>query len=157
MSEAEQAQNASFTGTVAAFAAITMLFAALLSAYVVRRGISDDWANPKPDTAFYVSLIPGVMASVFAVRSRKRFHSVSVWITALAGLAFAGTQIAGWPSVQRNPSGDFILVFSAAVVVYAILASVATVSRPRSSVVAYHWHYLNAVWAFLLAFLSIWR
>ena len=42
-------RRASFTGLFVLLAASTMVFAAFTSAFVVRRGLSDDWASmPKP-------------------------------------------------------------------------------------------------------------
>src|SRR5437588_5373122 len=46
-------RRASFTGLFVLIAASTMVFAAFTSAFVVRRGLSDDWATmPKPQILF---------------------------------------------------------------------------------------------------------
>src|SRR5436305_2944272 len=46
-------RRASFTGLFVLLAASTMVFAAFTSAFVVRRGLSDDWATmPKPPILF---------------------------------------------------------------------------------------------------------
>src|SRR5207248_6781718 len=64
-------RRASFTGLFVLIAASTMVFAAFTSAFVVRRGLSDDWvAMPKPPILFVNTLV--LLASSFAVEWARR-------------------------------------------------------------------------------------
>src|SRR4051795_3854590 len=51
-------RRASFTGLFVLIAASTMVFAAFTSAFVVRRGLSEDWASmPKPPILFVNTIV----------------------------------------------------------------------------------------------------
>src|ERR671938_125126 len=64
-------RRASFTGLFVLLAASTMVFAAFTSAFVVRRGLSDDWASmPKPPILF-VNTVVLLVSSVVLDLSRK--------------------------------------------------------------------------------------
>src|SRR3989440_8736077 len=80
-------RRASFTGLYVLLAASTMVFAALTSALVVRRGLSDDWASMAKPGILWVNtavLLASSLALEMARRSlkagaRARFN---VWWTA---------------------------------------------------------------------------
>src|ERR1035438_4380536 len=64
-------RRASFTGLFVLLAASTMVFAALTSAFVVRRGLSDDWASmPKPAILWVNTAV--LLASSFALDFSRR-------------------------------------------------------------------------------------
>src|SRR5947199_9805800 len=64
-------RRASFTGLFVLLAASTMVFAAFTSAFVVRRGLSDDWTTmPKPPMLF-VNTIVLLASSVVLDFSRR--------------------------------------------------------------------------------------
>lgn len=56
VSEPDTACDPTATGLLALLAAITMLFAAFSSAYIVRRGISNDW-TPLPSALLWISVL----------------------------------------------------------------------------------------------------
>src|SRR5438270_4293817 len=59
-------RRASFTGLFVLLAASTMVFAALTSAFVVRRGLSDDWASMHKPPILWINTIV-LLASSFAL------------------------------------------------------------------------------------------
>src|SRR3954466_5153780 len=68
-------RRASFTGLFVLIAASTMVFAAFTSAFVVRRGMSDDWASlPKPPVLF-VNTAVLLVSSVVLDLSRRALKS----------------------------------------------------------------------------------
>ena len=152
------------SGLIAALSAITMLFAALTSAYVVRRGISTDWVRLPLPALLYASLAP--IAGTTAVLAVARHRS------SVAGFLFAGValgvlgcvlQIRAWRSIgDIGPATAFIHVISAAFLVF-VMAGVAGLLllnwRGRRSSISSHlfyWVYLCGLWAYLLIFLSFW-
>ncbi len=152
------------SGLIAALSAITMLFAALTSAYVVRRGISTDWVRLPLPALLYASLAP--IAGTTAVLAVARHRS------SVAGFLFAGValgvlgcvlQIWAWRSIgDIGPATAFIHVISAAFLVF-VMAGVAglllLIWRGRRSSISSHlfyWVYLCGLWAYLLIFLSFW-
>src|SRR5580698_11354319 len=76
-------RKASFTALFVLLAASTMVFAAFTSAFVVRKGLSDDWVSmPKPpilfiNTAVLLVSSAAIEAARRALRSgnRSRFNS----------------------------------------------------------------------------------
>src|SRR5215470_3229986 len=88
-------RRASFTGLFVLLAASTMVFAAFTSAFVVRRGLSEDWATmPKPSILF-VNTAVLLASSLFLDLSRRALKSgdrgkFNLWWTAatVLGIAF---------------------------------------------------------------------
>src|SRR5215469_1354500 len=64
-------RRASFTGLFVLLAASTMVFAAFTSAFVVRRGLSDDWATmPKPPILL-VNTVVLLLSSILLDQARR--------------------------------------------------------------------------------------
>src|SRR5437870_7706474 len=64
-------RRASFTGLYVLLAASSMVFAALTSALVVRRGLSDDWLSmPKPPILWVNTAV--LLASSFSLEMARR-------------------------------------------------------------------------------------
>src|SRR5579864_2615917 len=84
-------RRASFTGLFVLLAASTMVFAAFTSAFVVRRGLSDDWATmPKPPILF-VNTAVLLASSVFLDLSRRSLKAhdrskFNLWWSVATGL-----------------------------------------------------------------------
>jgi len=167
MSDATKGQRrAATTGMVAGFAATTMLFSALLSAYVVRRGVSDDWTRLNIPSPLYFSLVAGPAVSVLVDIARRRRTGSNAGLllcAAAVSLVFVGTHVHTWRELAHSgtASSDFLFVFSATIVLYAggavppLIAAGLRNRRPVST--AYYWHYLNVLWMLLLAFLHVVR
>src|SRR5690349_6669947 len=114
-------RRASFTGLFVLLAASTMVFAAFTSAFVVRRGLSDDWASmPKPPVLF-VNTAVLLLSSLFLDLSRKSLKAhdrskFNLWwsIATGLGIAFLLGQAFAWRQlkdlgffVSTNPSSSF--------------------------------------------------
>ncbi len=65
-------RRASLTGLFVLLAASTMVFAAFTSAFVVRRGLSDDWASMHKPPILWVNTAVLLASSLVLDRSRAR-------------------------------------------------------------------------------------
>src|SRR3954464_14232967 len=79
-------RRASFTGLFVLIAASAMVFAALTSAFVVRRGLSDDWASMHKPPILWVNTVLLLLSSLVLDRSRVALKSgdrskFNVWWT----------------------------------------------------------------------------
>src|SRR5215472_7123771 len=100
-------RRASFTGLFVLLAASTMVFAAFTSAFVVRRGLSDDWASmPKPPILLVNTVV--LLASSFVLdQSRRALKSgnrsgFNFWWTAATalGVLFLAGQAVAWMQLK---------------------------------------------------------
>ena len=134
-------------GLISVLAASTMLFAALMSAYLVRRGISDDWTSLSLPGTLYASVLLGVGVSI-AIGSRRR------WTASIAALLFAAMHLYSWRQLGwTGPAAAFFLVLDGIFVLHVIGGIIA---MGAGAAIAYYWLYLNALWIVLLIFWSIW-
>ncbi|MGH9632798.1 MAG: hypothetical protein ACRD7E_31225 [Bryobacteraceae bacterium] len=173
--KAEQDRRASLTGLVAVLTATTMLFAAFCSAYIVRRGITDDWTVLRLPGTLYLSVLPGVALSIAAEASRRYARRGQaarakplLWSAAALGAIFAAIHLYAWRELHRggaslsaSPAAAFFFVFDGVFVTYVLAGLAALLSAARqptagAALVSYYWLYLNALWIFLLAFLYLW-
>jgi cytochrome c oxidase subunit 3 len=165
-------------------AASTMVFASLSSAFVVRRGLSDDWATmPKPPILFVntVVLLASSLVLDLSRRSlkagdRSRFNLYWTAATALGVLFLAG-QAAAWLQlkaagvyVATNPSSSFFYVLTAAhafhllggvsallyVDVQAWRLRLGPAKRTAIDVTAIFWHFLDGLWVYLMILFYVW-
>ena len=97
-SQFEQTDRAATTGMVAALAATTMFFAAVASAYIVRRGISDDWVVLSLPAPVYFSVLPGMAVSIL-VEAARRKASRQVLMGAVAFVI--GAEMTRWRLAER--------------------------------------------------------
>lgn len=177
-------RRASFTGLFVLLAASTMVFAAFTSAFVVRRGLSDDWASiPKPPILF-VNTVVLLASSVVLDMSRRALKAhdrskFNLWWTVatalgilfLLGQAFAWRQLkaAGF-YVATNPSSSFFYVLTAshafhllggvAALVYvdvqALRLRLGPAKRTAIDVTAIFWHFLDGLWIYLMILFYVW-
>jgi cytochrome c oxidase subunit III len=177
-------RRASFTGLFVLLAASTMVFAAFTSAFVVRRGMSDDWTSlPKPPVLF-VNTIVLILSSVVLDLSRRalkagnrsRFNlwwtvATALGITFLLGQAYAWRQLndAGF-FVSTNPASSFFYVLTAShafhllggvaallyVDVQALRLRLGPAKRTAIDVTAIFWHFLDGLWVYLMVLLYVW-
>ena len=177
-------RRASFTGLFVLLAASTMVFAAFSSAFVVRRGLPDDWATmPKPPILFVntvvllaSSLVLDLSRRALKAGDRSRFN---LWWTAatalgvlfLAGQAIAWLQLkAAGVYVSTNPSSSFFYVLTAAhafhllggvsallyVDVQAWRLRLGPAKRTAIDVTAIFWHFLDGLWVYLMILFYVW-
>jgi cytochrome c oxidase subunit III len=177
-------RRASFTGLFVLLAASTMVFAAFTSAFVVRRGMSDDWTSlPKPPVLF-VNTVVLILSSVILDFSRRalkagdrsRFNlwwtiATALGITFLLGQAYAWRQLndAGY-FVSTNPASSFFYVLTAShafhllggvaallyVDVQALRLRLGPAKRTAIDVTAIFWHFLDGLWVYLMVLFYVW-
>jgi cytochrome c oxidase subunit III len=177
-------RRASFLGLFVLLAATTMVFAAFTSAFVVRRGMSNDWGTmPKPsilfvNTALLVvsSLVLDFSRRALKNRNRSRFNLWWTVATALGILFLVGQGIA-WQElrdagiyVASNPSSSFFYVLTAAHAVHllggvgalvwvdfeALRLRLGPAKRTAIDITAIFWHFLVGVWIFLMILFYVW-
>jgi cytochrome c oxidase subunit 3 len=177
-------RRASMTGLMVLLAAVVMFFAALSSAFIVRRGLSNDWvATQMPRLLWWntVALLASSAALETARRALKtgrREAFTRLWITGSAlGVLFLIGQYMAWLQLRSqgiymatNPSSSFFYVLTAAHAVHLIggVIALAYVSvqalrlrlgpgkRTVIDVSAVYWHFLDGLWVYLLVLLMVW-
>ncbi len=177
-------RRASMTGLLVLLAATTMVFAAFTSAYVVRRGMSDDWTPiPLP----YISFVnAGVLLASSAVlelgrRKLRSGHRTAFnrWWTAgtLLGIVFLLGQALAWRElraagiyVSSNPSSSFFYLLTAAHAIHLLGGITALVyvniqalrlrlgpgKRTAVDVSTIFWHFLDGLWIYLMVLFVVW-
>jgi cytochrome c oxidase subunit III len=177
-------RRAAFTGLLVLLAASTMVFAAFTSAFVVRRGLSEDWATmPKPPILFVNTAM--LLASSFildlsrrALKAGDRGKFNLWWTSATAlGILFLAGQALAWIQlkdagiyVASNPSSSFFYVLTAAhafhllggvaalvyVDVQALRLRLGPAKRTAIDVSAIFWHFLDGLWVYLMLLFYVW-
>jgi cytochrome c oxidase subunit III len=168
-------QGLGVTGVVIALAGILMFFMALVSAYVVRKGLGGlDWRPFEfPQILWLNTLV--LLGSSFTIMRSQRYLRVGDpkafqhwWIvTAILGLFFVGGQLVAWHQLvdarvylEENPASSFFYLFTAAhglhvlggIVALLVIAfrspRPAALAKPTEAVAIY-WHFMDAIWLFL--------
>lgn len=163
-----------------ALGSISMLFAALTSAYIFRES-SADWIAIRLPAALWVSTAAIAASSLtfeFARRALRRgYHALfSRWITLTAGLglSFLIFQIAAWRDlraqgvyVNTNPHSSFFYLLTSLHAIHlaggliALLVVTAAALRRRigfrkrnvTEVTAIYWHFMDALWIYIFVLL----
>ncbi len=177
-------RRASFTGLFVLLAASTMVFAAFTSAFVVRRGLSDDWASiPKPPILFVntavllaSSVILDMSRRALKAHDRSKFNLWWTIATAL-GILFLVGQAVAWQQLKglgffmaTNPSSSFFYVLTAShafhllggvlalvyVDVQALRLQLGPAKRTAIDVTAIFWHFLDGLWVYLMVLFYVW-
>jgi cytochrome c oxidase subunit 3 len=177
-------RRASLTGAYVLLAAVTMFFAGLISALVVRRGISGDWTGiPLPGILWINTVV--LLASSAALEVARRAlnagerASVNRWWGAatVLGLLFMGGQYRAWldasaagVTVASSPGGSFFFLFTVAHAVH-VLGGVAALlyievqalrlqlgpgKRTAVEVTRLYWHFLAGLWILLMLLFYFW-
>ena len=159
---------------------IVMLFAAFTSAYLVRRA-EGNWTEFELPNLFWISTVVLVLSSAsmhFAYLAAKKDQimvlKTSISITFVLGLLFLILQYYGWVQlVERNvyfvgnPSGSFVYVFTGlhglhlvsglVVLLFALVAAfrlkINANALTQIKICTTYWHFLDALWVYLLLFL----
>lgn len=165
-----------------ALASITMMFAALTSAYIVRRA-GGNWLEFQLPAIFYYNTVTILASSVTLHLSYRAFkqgnsslYKLLLLVTFGLGLLFVGLQYEGWTQLEAmgvplrlNPSGDFIYVISAVHAAH-VLGGIATLivagmhafmlppkvtpaRKLRFELTLTYWHFVDFLWLYLLIFL----
>ena len=161
---------------------ITMLFAALTSAYMVRKS-EGNWLYFDLPFQFWVSSVLIILSSLtihLAGRSAKKddFTGAKIWmsLTLVLGLGFLFSQIKGWGELVAsnvyfvgNPAGSFVYIFSGlhgahigtgiifvGVVLFLVLKhKVHSKNMNTIQMCATYWHFLDGLWLYLFSFLLL--
>lgn len=173
------------TGIWVGLAAITMSFAALTSAMVVRQG-SNDWRHLTLPWVLYFNTALLLASSVTLEISRRKVAGFmgglridlgvpSRWLYATLGLGllFVVGQYAAWRQLRAqglylatNPSSSFFYVFTAAHALHVLggLAGlIYVIRRLRTSALrrstldaaSRYWHFMDVLWVYLLILLWV--
>ena len=161
-----------------------MVFAALTSAMVVRRGLSGDWVSMHKPPVLWINTAILLASSValemarraLKARARDRFNGWWTAGTAL-GVLFLGGQALAWQQLRdagvfiaTNPSSSFFYIFTAShalhllggviallyVDVQALRWSLGPGKRTAIDVSAVFWHFLDVLWIYLMALFYLW-
>ena len=177
-------QRTYVTGMTIGLGGILMFFMALVSAYIVRKGMPNSGWVPLqvfPRILWLNTLI--LVASSFTIaRSRRLFRADDQpgfrhwWgVTTILGIFFLVGQVLAWRQMVHagvflatNPSSSFFYVFTAAHGLHllgGILALLLVLVRPThrltrgtaTEVVAMYWHFMDGLWVFLFLLLILGR
>jgi len=174
------------TGVWVGIAAISMAFAALSSALVVRQGSGDDWRHFHLPAILFANTLVLIASSLALLVCQARLGRGGVavlpqavrWLslTLGLGLAFVAGQVLAWRDLAAqglflatSPSSAFFLVFTALHAVH-VLGGVAGLAYARQRLsrspaavpagmlgaVATYWHFMGVLWLYLLSLLT-WR
>ncbi|QJW91853.1 cytochrome oxidase subunit III [Spirosoma taeanense] len=159
---------------------IIMLFAAMTSAYLVRRA-EGNWLEYTIPPIFTYSSVVLVLSSItmhWAHLSAKKdnFGSLktAITITFALGIAFLYMQFQGWIQLVNekvffvgNPAGSFMYIFTGLhgfhlisgliVLLFALVAAFRVKIHAKSlnqiEIAATYWHFLDILWLYLFFFL----
>ncbi|MCU1275072.1 MAG: cytochrome c oxidase, subunit [Bryobacterales bacterium] len=177
-------RRASITGLLVLLAASVMMFAAFTSAFFVRRGLSNDWVDtPLPhilwlNTAVLLASSGAIELARRALRSGRRTAFNRYWTLAtILGALFLGGQYMAWQQLNEagiylasNPSSSFFFLLTCVHAVHllggitalgyidvqALLLRLGPGKRTAVDVSAYFWHFLDAIWIYLMALFFFW-
>ncbi|MGH9776182.1 MAG: cytochrome c oxidase subunit 3 [Candidatus Acidiferrales bacterium] len=175
-------QRAYVTGITGALAGILMFFMALVSAYIVRKGISLDWQPTQLPRILWLNTAILLVSSgtIVAARSRLKKSDLAgfrkLWLlTTALGFAFLLGQLIAWRELVNqgvylatNPSSSFFYVLTASHGLHLLGGVVAllfvALRHPRhltestaAEVTSIYWHFMDALWVFLLLLLTMGR
>ncbi|HUJ31192.1 MAG TPA: cytochrome c oxidase subunit 3 [Candidatus Acidoferrum sp.] len=177
-------QRTYVTGMTVGLGGILMFFMALVSAYIVRKGMPNSGWVPLPVFPRVLWLNTAILlaSSVTLARSRKLFRAADEegfrhwWgVTTILGLFFLVGQIIAWRQFAQagvymatNASSSFLYVFTVAHGLHlagGVIALVSVLFRPThrltrstaTEVVSMYWHFMDGLWVFLFLLLILGR
>jgi cytochrome c oxidase subunit 3 len=161
---------------------ITMIFASLTSAYIVKKA-DGQWLLFDIPQIFWIStglLLASSVTMQLAVEAAKKNNITStrflLGITTALGVMFLLSQFFGWQELVSqgvyfvgNPAGSFMYVFTGMhgvhlisgiifliiVLISAFRYKVHSRSLRRIKLCATYWHFLDGLWIYLFVFLLI--
>jgi cytochrome c oxidase subunit 3 len=164
---------------------IVMMFAAMTSAYIVRRS-EGNWLIVNIPIEFYISTIIILLSSLsmhFAYISAKKDNfqplKYSLLTTSVLGVLFILTQYMGWQKlveqgvlfggIMSNPGGSFVyvltglhvfhlftgIVFLFVVLIAAFKYKVHSKNLSLIEMCSTYWHFLDGLWVYLFVFLLL--
>src|SRR6201993_4053674 len=170
-----------YTGMALGIVSILMFFMALASAFLVRRG-SGNWVPVHIPTLMWVNTLVLVASSVTLEMARHRLAQGqlsgyrNLWLaTTVLGVGFLTGQLVAWRQLvaegiylASNPASSFFYIFTGAhalhlfggvaALIYVAKRNFDQAQVTRSvaaEVTSYYWHFMDALWLFLLALLFL--
>ena len=166
---------------VIALGGILMFFMALVSAFIVRKGLPNGAWIPLPvPRILWLNTLILVASSFTLARARKLFlehndEGFRRWwgVSTILGIFFLAGQIIAWRQlasegvyVSTNPSSSFFYVFTAAHGLHllgGVIALLSVAFRPTRKltrgtaieVVSMYWHFMDGLWVFLFLLLLL--
>ncbi|MGV3557543.1 cytochrome c oxidase subunit 3 [Larkinella arboricola] len=159
---------------------IVMLFAAMTSAYLVRRA-EGNWLEFEIPSIFWYSTVVLLISSAsmhWAYKAAKKDDfgvlRTAISITFAFGLAFLVMQFLGWQDLVAqnvffvgNPAGSFMYVFTGLhafhlisgliIILFALRAAFKLKIHAKNlnqiEICATYWHFLDVLWVYLFGFL----
>lgn len=159
---------------------IVMLFAAMTSAYLVRRA-EGNWLEYDIPTIFSYSSVVLIVSSLtmhwaYLAAKKDNFGSlkIAITVTFVLGVIFLYMQFQGWVELVDekvffvgNPAGSFMYIFTGLhgfhlisgliVLVIALVAAfrlrIHAKSLNQIEIAATYWHFLDILWLYLFFFL----
>lgn len=165
-------------------ASMTMMFAALTSAYMVRQA-AGNWLEFQLPSVFQVSTVVILLSSLTVHGAYISFkngneviYKALVVLTFVLGVSFLGLQFQGWQEMTAagvpftlNPSGDFVYVFSwmhaahliggiailsvALIHAFGLKFRVTESRKLRFQLTFTYWHFVDLLWVYLFIFLNL--
>jgi len=176
-------QHAYVTGIVLGLAAILMFFLALTSSFVVRKGLSNDWAPLSLPPVLWVNTLVLVASSLTLELGRRglrrgvRAEFRRWWsLTTGMGLAFLVGQVLAWQQLVQagfymatNPSSAFFYLMTGAHGLHVLGGVIALLfvgfrrweGRPgmqpvtAAKVAGIYWHFMGVLWVYLFLLLLL--
>ena len=172
-----------YTGAAIGLVAVLMFFMALASAFLVRKGAAD-WVPVRIPALLWVNTLVLVGSSATLEMARKRLANSDsagfrkLWlVTTILGVAFLIGQVAVWRILvgqgiylASNPASSFFYIFTGAHALHLLggvgallyvaqrnFSQAQVTQSVAAEVTSYYWHFLDALWLFLLALLFLGR
>jgi len=170
-----------YTGMALGIVSILMFFMALASAFLVRRG-NGNWIPVHIPTLMWINTVVLLASSAALELARHRLAQgrlsdyKNLWLlTTILGAGFLVGQIIAWRQLvaegiylASNPASSFFYIFSGAhalhlfggvaALIYVAKRNFDQAQVTRSvaaEVTSYYWHFMDALWLFLLALLYL--
>jgi cytochrome c oxidase subunit 3 len=177
-------RRASLLGLYLMLVSSSMVFLALLAAFVMRRIIAVDWVStPKPPILWW-NTVALLASSAFLEKARRQLRKsdrigFNWWWTAATalGILFLAGQALAWRQLRNsgffiasNPSTSFFYILTAthaahvlgaiAAVLYVDIGALRFTLGPAKRTVidasAIFWHFLDGMWLCLMAVFYLW-
>jgi cytochrome c oxidase subunit 3 len=170
-----------YTGMALGIVSILMFFMALASAFLVRKG-NGNWIPVHIPTLMWINTVVLLASSATLELARHRLAQgrlsdyKNLWLlTAILGAGFLVGQIVAWRQLvaegiylASNPASSFFYIFTGAhalhlfggvaALIYVAKRNFDQAQVTRSvaaEVTSYYWHFMDALWLFLLTLLYL--
>lgn len=160
------------TGVWIGIGTISMSFAALTSALVVRQTSGTDWHHLHLPSLLYVNTLLLLASSLTLESSRRRRGALGLHAALILGVLFLVGQGLAWRQLaaqnlllSSGPSSAFFYVFTVLHALHVLGGlgglgyverrfAAGTLSRTTFKAAALYWHFMAVLWLYLLALLT---